>query len=255
MIKIENIADHWKYSTKLLWDNTLVDSLDRLFKERGVKHILDPACGTGFPSLELAELGFDVETSDNDFLMREVFRKEAEERGIELELHNNPWSSICPQLYPYSTFDAVIVRGNSLIYATSWNIGIGHDYMFDSEKADKVIFDALRRFSNVLKKGGMFYLDIYNHLEKEGKERIAESVVSGVKLALDFDVKYSPSEKTRKVISTLSWENRQHTRSYLSYLLPHERLVYLLKKAGFRDVEPYVPIRGENFYDVFLARK
>ena len=68
-----NIAELWGICIKFMWDNSYIQSLDTLFRKNNVKTILDCGGGTGFPSLELKKIGWDIIYSDESKLMFDHF--------------------------------------------------------------------------------------------------------------------------------------------------------------------------------------
>lgn len=60
-----------------------IDFVEEIFKndaKRDVKRILDLACGTGIPTLELAERGYEIVGLDLHEEMLEVAKRKAEKR-------------------------------------------------------------------------------------------------------------------------------------------------------------------------------
>ncbi len=65
-----------------------IDFVEELFRkeaERKVKKILDLACGTGIPTLELARRGYEVTGLDLHEEMLAVARRKAEGEGLGIE--------------------------------------------------------------------------------------------------------------------------------------------------------------------------
>ena len=248
---IQNRADHWQYSIPMLWNETYVKSLEQLLKDKRVRKVLDPACGVGFPALDLAERGFEVTASDGDPVMLENFKQETEMRKRDIIPQQTDWRMLSSQYK--NEFDAVIVRGNSLVYVDSW--AVEQRKPINVEKTDKGIQESLANFRAVLKPKGILYVDIFHRFETQGLETMGSKTIDGLDFSLDFDVAYEKKNGIRRIVSKLYYGRKQHSRVYTSFLLPHERLVYLLKHVGFKEVEPYVPIDGENVYSVFIARK
>jgi glycine/sarcosine N-methyltransferase len=88
-----------------------------LFERRGIKSVLDCACGTGTHVAMLARQGYDVTGSDASEAMLAQARLRLEETGIQARLSSASWSNL-PHVFR-ERFDAVICIGNSLPLATS----------------------------------------------------------------------------------------------------------------------------------------
>lgn len=73
-----------------------IDFVEEIFREdakREVKRVLDLACGTGIPTLELAERGYEVLGLDLHEEMLRVARRKAEARGLNVKFIRGatPW--------------------------------------------------------------------------------------------------------------------------------------------------------------------
>ena len=95
----------------------LVSSLETQLGLSKETRILDCACGTGLPALDLRRLGYRVDCSDGDELMLEQFRANARTLGVSDEAWHLRWEQLETLEAQY---DFVFCRGNSLVYADSW---------------------------------------------------------------------------------------------------------------------------------------
>ena len=240
-------AKHWDKTIPFLWNEEYIESLNALLKEHNVKSILDCACGTGFPSLDLATRGYNLQCSDGDDRMLELFRQNAEKRGVAIEPRCLLWT----ELHQIDgQFDCVMLRGNSLVYCASW---ADQDGRFDPQKADIGIQQSLAAVFRKVRPGGFLYVDITNLREREGVRDFGERAEDGIHYALRMEASYDIGRSHRILHSTLTRNGVVEERIYNSYFLPHARLVQLLHDAGFSRVEQYRPVNGETSYSVFLA--
>lgn len=118
-----------------------IDSVEEIFEKdakREVKRVLDLACGTGIPTLELAERGYDVVGLDLHEEMLEVARRKAEERGLNIKFLQGDALEINFE----NEFDAVTMFFSSIMY-------------FDEENLQR-LFKAVVR---ALRPGGVFIAD------------------------------------------------------------------------------------------------
>ncbi|GAB6135440.1 class I SAM-dependent methyltransferase [Thermococcus prieurii] len=118
-----------------------IDFVEELFQkeaEREVTKILDIACGTGIPTLELARRGYEVTGLDLHEEMLAVARRKAEERRLNVEfIRGNAL-----ELDFEEEFDAVTMFFSSIMY-------------FD-DSAIQELFDSVKW---ALKEGGVFIAD------------------------------------------------------------------------------------------------
>ncbi|AHL22195.1 class I SAM-dependent methyltransferase [Thermococcus nautili] len=118
-----------------------IDFVEELFRkeaERGVKKILDLACGTGIPTLELARRGYEVTGLDLHEEMLAVARRKAEREGLNVEfIRGNAL-----ELDFEGEFDAVTTFFSSIMY-------------FD-DSAIQQLFNSVKQ---ALKPGGVFIAD------------------------------------------------------------------------------------------------
>lgn len=86
-------------------------------RSRGVKRILDVACGTGFHSVRLLEAGFDVVSADGSPYMLSCAFENGRKRGHVLQTVQADWRWLNRDVY--GRFDAVICLGNSFTHLFS----------------------------------------------------------------------------------------------------------------------------------------
>ena len=118
-----------------------IEFVEKLFRkeaEREVKKILDLACGTGIPTLELARRGYSVVGLDLHEEMLAVARRKAEREGLSVEFIQGNALEIDFR----EEFDAVTMFFSSIMY-------------FDDSAIQK-LFNSVKR---ALKPGGVFIAD------------------------------------------------------------------------------------------------
>ncbi|WP_297438700.1 class I SAM-dependent methyltransferase [Thermococcus sp.] len=118
-----------------------IDFVEELFKneaEREVTRILDLACGTGIPTLELARRGYSVVGLDLHGEMLAVARRKAKGEGLSVEFIQGN----APEVDFEEDFDAVTMFFSSIMY-------------FD-DSAIQQLFNSVKR---ALKPGGLFIAD------------------------------------------------------------------------------------------------
>ena len=118
-----------------------INFVEEIFKadaKRDVKKILDLACGTGIPTLELARRGYEVTGMDLHEEMLEVAKKKAKREGLTIELIQGDALEVDFN----QEFDAVTMFFSSIMY-------------FD-EKDLKKLFNSVTK---ALKPRGVFVAD------------------------------------------------------------------------------------------------
>ncbi len=243
----KELARIWSVCTDQIYDkNKYVRNLDELLRSESVRNIFDAACGTGFPALELFELGYNLTCSDGSEEMLEQFNLRSKGR---LNAKKLDWRELAEHYG--QEFDAVLVRGNSLIYANSWN-----QKKINSQKARFIIFESLRNFYRVLKKSGFLYVDLYNENEQPHKLDLGNIVFNGNSERWIWGIEHDWNNRIRtwyiERIDLATAKEVKHN-SY-SYLIKHEELIELLKKTSFQSIEKRI-IEGETNYTVYIARK
>jgi len=123
----------------------LVDFVEEVFKRdagRPVKEVLDLACGTGGPTLELAKRGYSVMGVDLHSEMLKIAEEKASKLGVNVKFIQGDVRNIDFN----EEFDAVTMFFTSISYMTS------------SEDLEKL----LRNVYKALKPGGVFIADAPN---------------------------------------------------------------------------------------------
>ncbi|CAB49808.1 class I SAM-dependent methyltransferase [Pyrococcus abyssi] len=118
-----------------------IDFVEDLFRreaEREVKRILDLACGTGTPTLELAKRGYEVIGLDLHEEMLQVARRKSEKEGIKVEFIQGNALEIDFE----EEFDAITMFFSSITYFDDYSI--------------QQLFNSIKQ---ALKPGGIFVAD------------------------------------------------------------------------------------------------
>ncbi|AFK22022.1 class I SAM-dependent methyltransferase [Pyrococcus sp. ST04] len=118
-----------------------IDFLEEIFKndaEREVRRVLDLACGTGIPSLELARRGYEVVGVDLHEEMLKIAREKAKSLGLNIRFIREDALKISFS----EEFDAVTMLFSSIAY-------------FDEDS----LVELLRRVYKALREGGVFVAD------------------------------------------------------------------------------------------------
>ncbi len=167
----------------------IIDFVEDVFKrdaERDVRDVLDIACGTGGPTIELARRGYRVLGLDISSEMIKIAREKARKNGVQVDFKLGDMR----RLNFNEEFDAVTCFFSSLGYNLS----------------DEDISNTLRGVYNSLRKGGVFIADVPNPLHRFDRWVKGTPVIWRVQSdnisILVIDVKWL----TNTVTPILEWE-------------------------------------------------
>jgi SAM-dependent methyltransferase len=245
----DNVVDLWSVSLEFLYGEEYINNLIDFFNSKKIRSILDCACGIGFPSIGLKKAGFDVFCSDGSKQMIVKFEEKCKAEKIKIPHQILRWDELDKLL---QKFDAVLCRGNSLIYVDSW------DSYSNLEKTFDHIKNVLKKMYQKVNSGGILYVDLTSQTEYDNGpellENFGEKFVNGEKTSLLWRVKHYWRDRKRIVHSERRINGVTYEYDYYSFLLKNEELIKLLKEVGFLKVEP-IKISGENGYDIFICTK
>ncbi|GHC99508.1 hypothetical protein GCM10010313_09700 [Streptomyces violarus] len=253
--RIEAALDAGDPDIGTLWELCMLFEFDREETADGIAkwlgpaeglRILDCACGSGFPALELIRRGYDVTCTDGSELMLTHFRRNARLEGLDVRPELMLWEDL-PRRHAEG-FDVVMNRGGgNYIYAGAWD---------DEGLADQAAMaEAIGQWVACVRPGGRFYVDITRAADLERRED--QSVVHPTLLigqhTVDIAETISIDRSTgiRTWSSTLTvdgtpWEFQRRSR-----YLRHDQLIEILKGCGLADVRK-TPVAGE-YYDIYTG--
>jgi len=243
-----DIVDLWDICLQFEYDQPLlISSISQWIKQVGGRKILDAACGTGFPALDLIERGFDVTCCDGSPAMLEKFRINAATRNVAVTPRLLLWNGL-GSAFP-NEFDLVMCRGSSLIYAGTWDV--------DAKPQRIEMERALTNFYDCLRPGGLIYVDTTaaknldrSHFETNSyKDRL----INGMTVSLSENIRINIAEQTRNWTSNLTINGLSFAFTRTSHYLTHNELLDMLKRVGFVDIAP-LDMTGEH-YAVFTATR
>ena len=93
-MKKENLPQLWEVTLQFLYDNQYIESLIAFLSGRQVQSVLDCACGTGFPAIQLKKAGFDVYCTDGSETMIRQFRHNLEKEGLDIPNKVTDWPDL-----------------------------------------------------------------------------------------------------------------------------------------------------------------
>ena len=247
-----DIAGLWSLIISVMWDQSYVAGLEKFLRFHNATTILDAAGGTGFPSIELKSQGWDITYSDGSETMLSFFKERLAKERLNLPAYLTSWQTLTKNIP--AKFDALLCRGNSLVYVDSWGIGLPSE-----AAARKNIRKSLEEFHKILNDGGLAYIDHFNENEFGRShypfiEEFPEVRLANERIRMIWEVNHNYAEHLRTVKISLTVNNKTEEHILNSYLLPHEELINLMGGAGFGRVEK-TAIEGEGNYSVFVGYK
>jgi SAM-dependent methyltransferase len=244
-----DIGALWELCVHLEWDRAkAIEGISAWLGEPGGQRILDCACGSGFPGIDLAARGYEVTCSDGSEAMIGHFQRNAALTGSLVEPVHARWQEL-PDRFGTASFDVILLRGCSLLYAGTWDE--------NAEPDRAAMTDAVEKIVTCLRPGGRFYVDTalaanLARLEPQHTRRPVMEIGSDI-VEQDETIYTDPHRRIRTWHSRLTVNGREYNFERRSHHVTHDELVQLLEQAGLADVqEEHVP--GES-YTVFTGRR
>lgn len=250
-------AELWEMCVyKFLYnERTYCDELEGLLQSHGISKqskILDVCAGGGFPALGLIERGYLIDSADGSPDEVELYNRRAGERGISSVCKEVMWSDL-PTEFVEGTYDLVLCRGNSFIYAVGgWN----KEAKIDAAQSLADYANTARMFTRMLKPEGLLYIDKFKDSETSHKETVARiRIGNGEPEDLIFWTERFSDKKIRRASMLRKKADGTETGTpNVSYDLTFPELVSALTAAGFTGISP-VTLSSEKIFDTLLARK
>jgi ubiquinone/menaquinone biosynthesis C-methylase UbiE len=187
-----------------------------LFERRGVKSVLDCACGTGLQVAMLARQGYDVTGSDVSESMLALARQRLDQQQIAAKLVNAEWAQL-PGVFD-GRFDAVICIGNSLPLATT----------------DEAVQESVRGMYGVLAPGGVLVIQNRNmdKMIREEPDAVLNEADDGyVLFVFDYRDQYV-IYKIFYLVTGGSEEGKVTYNQFTMNLLTRAKFERMLKQVG-----------------------
>ncbi|MCX4746930.1 class I SAM-dependent methyltransferase [Kitasatospora sp. NBC_01287] len=238
-----------------LWELCMLFEFDREAVADGIaawlgdpagQRVLDCACGSGFPALQLVRRGYDVTCTDGSELMLRHFRRNAKDAGLAVEPSLLLWSEL-PRRHA-GEFDVVINRGGgNYKYAGAW----------EQEKLPDrgAMAEAIGQWVRCVRPGGRFYVDIASDSDAGGAD--SWETEHPPMLVGEHRVELTERIAVDRARGVRSWESRlvvdgtAHEFRRLSHSITSEELVQILRDCGLVDIR-LTEVAGEH-YDIYTA--
>jgi SAM-dependent methyltransferase len=241
---VYTLEDVFDYYQAVIYDrDVLADAVGKLLLMTQSALVLDCACGTGLPAIDLRARGFRIDCTDSDPRMLDQFRRNARARHVEDSAQQLRWEALASLDVKY---DYVMCRGNSLVYADSWEDATA------SAASPGAIERHIRGIAAAVAPGG------YLHIDAPKTSGVAE-----VTYPVGFfrGKRVQVTERVTTVAGYRRWEHQvtigldEYSFARNSCNLTGPELADILRSNGFPDVET-ITLQGERpSYQVLIARK
>ncbi len=247
----------WKLCEyKLLYDpKSYAEDMKNLFEKIGIgkqSGILDTCVGPGFFDTELLKEGYHITTADKNPNMIVPFQNALRELGIDHATTISAWLDL-PKHFQKESFDLLLNRGNSFIYAAGgWNEMIA----IDKNESLAKFKETLEVYYDLLKPGGYLYIDKFRDSEIPDKKVVARLNIENGEEQKDivFYVERKPEENVRFAQMLLRDESgEERGLPNVAYDLSEDEMENLLKEIGFKSQK--LSIKSERHFVVWLAQK
>ena len=207
------------------------------------RRVLDSACGSGFPALELVARGYDVTCTDGSDLMLRHFRRNANLMGLDVVAVPALWAEL-PELFG-GGFDVVLNRGGgNYKYAGAW----------EAERLPErgEMLQAIQQWVACLKPGGVLYIDF---APESGDSTIVHPHmrIGDHEVDLTEQIVVDHPRRVRFWRSELIVDGQRYEFQRRSHCLAREEFLRMLAAAGLSDVHQ-IDVKGE-FYQVFTGTR
>ncbi|RVU85768.1 class I SAM-dependent methyltransferase [Leucothrix sargassi] len=245
----QNSAKSWDQEVRSLWPESYPESLSSAFKKLGVSSILDCAGGTGFPSLILKKMGWDVSYSDASTFMMDYCKQQADAQAISIPMYQSRWETLSQNI-PH-TYDALMCTGNSITNINSYD----NDYPLTLASVKTQTQLAMNEFYKMLNTGGVLYLDFYNQASAMPEKPYSVATENETH-RIFRTISYDPVRHIRTNLTTTSSLSGDYEDDNVSKTIPlsTENMIEFLLNAGFSRVER-ATTDDADYVDSFFAFK
>jgi len=217
--------------------------------------ILDAACGTGFPMIELHDLGFPHLTgSDADAALLAKFRAEIAIRqpNWQPDLIEASWQELTDKIT--RQFDVVLNVDAAIGFMDSWLAGemrAGPDNIFAR------VTEVLRNFHAVTRPGGRFFIGLQKNNHKGNRYYpmfVGRMRLGDTEAEAHWHMTYDWETRIKTWVNIVRLDGREHAQTRRSYLFDLDELATFLLQAGFVRVDR-LPTPDDLYEDILIAHK
>ncbi|PWQ97883.1 class I SAM-dependent methyltransferase [Leucothrix arctica] len=246
---MKSFAETWDQQVRHLWPEAYPESLSNELKKLNVSSILDCAGGTGYPAIELKQMGWDISYSDGSELLNTFFKNRIETLHLDIPTYQSRWENLTQNIP--KTYDALMCSGNSFISINSYD----NDASFTKTVVKQNMQQAVNEFYKMLNANGVLYIDMFNESYAFPKQPFSISSESDTH-RIFTTVNYDSVRNARTTLTTTSSLHDDSEEHMITKLTPihTEELIEFLKEAGFSRVE-FAATDDADYVDSFFAFK
>jgi len=221
------------------WQSRLafeIPFLEKTLARRNARSVLDCACGTGGHAVALAQRGYRVAASDISAAMIARARENAARAGVAIQFAAAGFQDLSATFR--ERFDAVLCLGNSLPHVLT----------------DDAALDSLANMRDCLREGGALILHNLNY-DKRWRDKprwfaVNSGELQGYETLIWRFADYGDELITFNIaLFTKNAEGVWSVDVQSTMQRPYQRAEIgdLLTRAGFRELEFYGSLKGEEF--------
>jgi SAM-dependent methyltransferase len=205
--------------------------------------ILDTACGSGFPSIELHQIGFkNITGFDGNAEALELFKGKLN----QIPLIQGDWRNITEIIK--DQFDILLNVDNSLPYMDSWQ---RENPMADNENdISERTTTIIRNFYQLTKPGGKIIMAIAKNNDKSSglatQFDLGSGEYEGHKVSAIWKLTYDWEHRIKTFDNEVTIDGEVYHMIGKSYLITKEQMADILLKSGFARAEI---IETKDLYD------
>lgn len=255
-----NLADMWSISGQLLHTSAYRRAHAALLADaigRRDSVILDAACGTGFPLIELRQLGFGDLTgadADADLLARfhAAIGANPQLAAWHPDLILARWQEL-PRHVDRS-FDVVLNVDAAIGFMDSWLPG-------EMRAGEVAIFarvtEVLRNFHAVTRPGGRLFIGLQKNNHKSNlycPMFVGRMQLGAIEAEAHWNMTYDWQRRIKTWVNVVVAGGKTYTQTRHSYLFDLAELADFLRAAGFARVER-LPTPETLYEDILIAHR
>jgi SAM-dependent methyltransferase len=243
--QILNATELWHLNAEALHDQSYLDQYTAAltFLIRDTKlHILDTACGSGFPTTSLYQLGFtNIEASDADADSVAKLSRYFQNLNLPIPVSEGMWQELSNKID--RKFDVILNTDNSLVYMDGWseNGSVASGFENISQRISLV----LKNFYDLLNPNGFVIIGLGKHYDpiasddywKNSSHRIFHATENEQAVQIEWKIK-TDWQETRHLNWTITAEGNEVTgiTEKKAYLITKNELADMMHKIGFSTV-------------------
>lgn len=254
------LADMWSISGQLLHTPSYRQIHARLLAQAigdPAQRVLDAACGTGFPMIELYELGYRHLTgSDADCDLLQKFRARLSARPQTSDWQPALIEAVWQELPRKMTdqFDVVLNVDAAIGFMDSWMDG---EMRAGPANIFARVIEILRNFYAVTRPGGRFFIGLQKNNHKGNSYYpmfVGKMALDGVEAEAHWNMTYDWQTRIKTWVNIVRVNGHEYAQTRQSYLFDLAELRGFLMRAGFARVE-LLPTPDDLYEDILIAHR